>query len=329
MRGSHLLRALKRTLGWGRRQIQVDKHNVILITGCDSGLGHSLAVYCHNVLQMTVVSCCHNLQSEGAHLLRQMNSPKEPHRMHTWSLDLLQPASIELVHEQMLKLLETNKDYQIMALVNNAGVMCFGDFEWQTAEQIEMQINCNLLGTMRLTRQLLPLLRRQRGRIINVTSHCGLQALPSLAPYAASKAALRSWTDALRIELQPHGMEVVNFIPGSFVMASNIAARQQQQAQQMRENFTREQHDYYDGYFERFHGYLRILSGFKAPNQLRDEELLSKFKDALTNSQPWAIYIHEPWRYRIYRYLFWISPTPLVDWLTIRFCGMPTFEDIK
>ncbi|EDW23810.1 GL23722 [Drosophila persimilis] len=327
MSSSHLLRALRRTLGLGRSQLPVDGRNVILITGCDSGLGHCLAVYCHNVLSMTVVSCCHNLKSDGARLLQQLSSQgDERRRMHTLELDLLQPCSIRLVHDRLQDILAEDTSYQLTALVNNAGVMCFGEFEWQVPEQIEMQINCNLLGTMRLTRQLLPLLRQQRGRIINVTSHCGLQALPALAPYAASKAALRFWTDSLRIELQQYGLEVVNFIPGSFVLDSNIAARQQQHAQRMREGFSAEQHAHYDVYFEQFNGYLKIVSGYKAPNQLKDEALLAKFQDALTSTQPSALYIHEPWRYRVYRWLFWLCPTPLVDWLTLRFCAMPTYE---
>ncbi|KAH8306142.1 hypothetical protein KR018_002478 [Drosophila ironensis] len=328
MSGSQLLNALRRALGFGRKQLKVDSRHVVLITGCDSGLGHSLAVYCHDFLRMTVVSCCHNLGSEGAQLLQRLSdSAKDGRsRMHTLELDLLKPDSIALIHRQLREILSGDPSYQLKALVNNAGVMCFGEFEWQVPEQIEMQINCNLLGTMRLTRELLPLLRQQQARIINVTSHCGLQALPALGPYAASKAGLRFWTDALRIELRQYGMEVVNFVPGSFVLDSNIAARQQQHAQKMRLAFSEEQHALYDSYFEAFNSYLKILSGFKQPNQLKNDSLLAKFKDALTSSQPLSTYIEEPWRYRLYRWLFGVCPTPLVDWLTMRFCAMPTYE---
>lgn len=287
-------------------------------------------MYCHDSLHMTVVSCCHNLKSEGAQLLQQRSSSRDGEsRMHTLELDLLKADSIQLIHQQLKDILAKNPEYRLKALVNNAGVMCFGEFEWQLPEQIEMQINCNLLGTMRLTRELLPLLRQQQGRIINVTSHCGLQALPAMGPYAASKAGLRFWTNSLRVELQQYGVEVVNFVPGSFVLDSNIAARQQQHAEKMSQAFSEEQHALYDSYFESFNAYLRILSGFKAPNQLKNESLLAKFKDALTNSQPLSIYIEEPWRYRLYRWLFGICPTPLVDWLAVRFCAMPTYESTK
>lgn len=53
-----------------------------------------------------------------------------------------------------------------------------------------------------------------------------IQALPGLAPYAATKAGLQFWSDALRVELKKYGVEVVSFIPGSQVMCTNITARQ-------------------------------------------------------------------------------------------------------
>lgn len=155
------------------------------------------------------------------------------------------------------------------------------------------------------------------------------KALPATAPYAASKAGLRFWTDSLRIEMQSYGVEVVNFIPGSFVMYSNISARQQEHAKLMLDNFTPEQLQFYGAYFQRFNDYLNVISGFKPPNSMNDNKLLEKFKDALTNTQPKQLYIHEPWRYKIYRYLFTIFPTPLVDWLCVKFCALPTYEQVQ
>lgn len=53
--------------------------------------------------------------------------------------------------------------------------MCFGELEWQTDSQIETQIEVNLLGTMKFTKRLSPLIRKHKARIITVTSHCALQ----------------------------------------------------------------------------------------------------------------------------------------------------------
>ncbi|KAI8130456.1 Transcription factor kayak [Lucilia cuprina] len=295
-----------------------NKHPLELVTPTSEPSNFSLALYCH-ALNMTVISACHNVNSEGAKMLQHLNDPK---RMITIELDLLKPETIENTQQCLRDVLANHHDYQFTALVNNAGVMCFGEFEWQTWSQIEMQINVNLLGTMRLTRELMPLLRQHQARIINVTSHCGLQALPSTSPYAASKAGLRFWTDSLRIEMQSYGVEVVNFIPGSFVMSSNICARQQDHAKLMYNNFSSEQREFYGAYFKRFNDYLNIISGFKPANSMHDKELLDKFKDALTNTQPKAIY-------KMYRFLFAICPTPVVDWLCIKFCAMPTYQQVE
>ncbi|XP_017475092.1 PREDICTED: D-beta-hydroxybutyrate dehydrogenase, mitochondrial [Rhagoletis zephyria] len=313
-----------KTLGCGAGKMKMTPRNIILITGCDSGLGHSLALYCHT-LNMTVISACHNINSEGAHLLRNLNDPK---RMITIEVDLLKQETITHAFQYVTDLLRADSEYQFTALVNNAGVMCFGEFEWQTTAQFEMQINVNVLGTMRLTKELLPLVRQHRGRIINITSHCGLQALPALSPYAASKAALRFWNDSLRMEMRQYGVEVINFVPGSFVHLSNISARQQDHAKVMLDAFNDEQRQLYGAYFKQFNNYLTVISGFKAPNQFRDDRLLEKFNDALTNRVPRAIYIHEPWRYKLYRFLFYICPTPIVDRLTVKFCAMPTYQQV-
>lgn len=90
----------------------------------------------------------------------------------------------------------------------------FGEFEWQTQNLAEYQINVNILGTMRITRELMPIIRQNDGRIIVVSSHCAIDPLPGISVYAATKAALHAWTTALRIEVGKYGVNVVSFIPG-------------------------------------------------------------------------------------------------------------------
>lgn len=92
--------------------------------------------------------------------------------------------------------------------------MIFGEFEWQTEEQMRYQVEVNLLGTMRVTKEILPLLREYSSRLINVTSHCAYESLPGVAVYSSTKSALASWTNALRVELKKFGIKVVSFVPG-------------------------------------------------------------------------------------------------------------------
>ena len=67
--------------------------------------------------------------------------------------------------------------------VNNCGVMVFGESEWLTDNLIDYQINVNLAGTIKLTKRFLPLIRISKARVVNVTSHCALRALPGLSVY--------------------------------------------------------------------------------------------------------------------------------------------------
>lgn len=181
-------------------------------------------------------------------------------------------------------------------LINNAGVMCFGEFEWQTNALIESQINVNLVGTMLFTKMFLPLIRKYRTRIINVTSHCALEALPGLSVYAATKAGLQFWNDALRVELNKYGVDVVNFIPGSLVMSTNITARQQEFSEEMLNAFTPEQESFYSHYFEEYNAYLKHISGTKPVEAIQDKQLIGKFESALLDINPYSVYKCEPWR---------------------------------
>lgn len=251
-----------------------------------------MALMCHSC-NMTVISCCHNANSKGAKYLQGLQSSK---RMFTLEIDLLKHDTLIEAKVFLEKLLEDNKDHKLLALVNNAGVMCFGEFEWQTSNLFEQQVNVNLLGPMRLTKELLPIIRCHKSRIINVTSHCGLQSLPGLSAYGASKAALRFWNDALRVEMSKYGVKVVNFVPGSFVMSSNIASKQQEQANEMEIQFTEEQKYFYGDYFKEYNEYLKIISGPK-PLQFVDEHgILNTFQRALLDANPDSIYINEPLR---------------------------------
>ena len=101
------------------------------------------------------------------------------------------------------------------ALVNNAGVVVAGPLEYLRAEEISRQFEVNVLGTLRVTRACLPLLRFARGRIVIVGSIAGRVSFPFLGPYSASKAALASLAATLRMELRAAGVLTCVVEPGS------------------------------------------------------------------------------------------------------------------
>lgn len=204
--------------------------------------------------------------------------------------------------------------------------MVFGESEWQTNRIIEQQVNVNLVGTIKMTTAMLPLIRKHKSRIINVSSHCGFKNLPTLSVYGATKAGIMSYTEGLRLEMSQHGVDVIDFVPGSFVMNSNLTAYQTKYAAEMREALDEEQIKYYGDYFDRLNFYLSAVAGEKEPELLPNPLIISTFEEALLDTPPKRRYICEPWRYKWYHFLFKISPVTISDWLVYRFLSMPRFQ---
>jgi NAD(P)-dependent dehydrogenase (short-subunit alcohol dehydrogenase family) len=104
---------------------------------------------------------------------------------------------------------------RIAALVNNAGINVNGPFEVVPIADWRHQFDVNFFGHLEVTQALLPALLAAGGRIVNVGSVGGRFSVPFLGPYSASKFAMRAWSDAIRLELAPHGVPVVLIEPGA------------------------------------------------------------------------------------------------------------------
>lgn len=294
----------------------------VLVTGCDRGLGYSLAVHCQ-ALGLTVFAGVLDAASPGARQLGDLGVRVLP-------LDVTDATSVGSAVTAVKQALRDDPQLRLAALVNNAGVLVFGEFGWQTPRQVSLQLDVNLAGTMRVSRAFLPLLRDQ-GRLVVVTSHCALAALPSLSVYAATKAGLQAWADAVRMEQAQYGVPVVQVVPGSFTHLSGILAAHEDHAREMTEAMTEEDRQFYGDYPQRFHEYLRQVSSMgrqasERPSKLPDDALHGVFEEALFSLQPRHRYVHEPWRYTLYHTLFKVAPASVRDWLVIRFASLPAFK---
>ncbi|MGB3776341.1 MAG: SDR family oxidoreductase, partial [Leeuwenhoekiella sp.] len=99
-------------------------------------------------------------------------------------------------------------------LINNAGVVSAGKLEGIKDEDIIAQQNINVTGLILLTKHALPLLKKsEEASIINVSSGLGLIAMPFYAPYAATKAAVKHFSEAMRRELDPFNIHVMTVYP--------------------------------------------------------------------------------------------------------------------
>ncbi|XP_058063298.1 short-chain dehydrogenase/reductase family 9C member 7-like [Anopheles bellator] len=303
----------------------LNQQHVVIITGCDSGLGFNLARTCLQA-SMTVIATFVNDHSEGRRKLMEMS--ESGGRLIPLVLDLTQQFGIWDAHDAVRNMFETElRDCRLYAIVNNSAVMCFGEAEWQSAAITMKQLSVNLSGLLRFTIPLLEILRKDRGRLVVVTSHCGQQALPGLSVYSATKAALRAWCTAVRIELAPHHTPVVELVPGSFLLHSNICADQVEFFDKMWSNMKPGQQLYYETYFRQFRDYLAPLCRSRPIEPFPAEDpLLECIHGALFDKQPKTIYKCESWRYWVYYTAFALAPSFVRDKLIRRFLAMPEYS---
>ncbi len=173
----------------------------ILLTGCSSGIGFCAAVH---------------LKKQGWQVFATVRkkddqSRLEAHGIATILMDLNDSASIINAVQTLL----TQTGGQLSALCNNAGFGQPGAIEDITREVLRTQFETNVFGLQELTNQILPIMRRQGyGRIINISSILGLMTMAYRGAYCASKYALESLSDGLRLELQGSGIFVSLIEPG-------------------------------------------------------------------------------------------------------------------
>ncbi|MEF8829762.1 MAG: SDR family oxidoreductase [Haloarcula sp.] len=128
----------------------------------------------------------------------------------TAELDVTNPRECERVVEALI-----DAEGRLDCLVNSAGYPQFGAVEDVSTAALHEQFDVNLYGPHRLIREVLPHMRaRENGTIVNVSSVAGRIAFPNQGGYAASKFALEGLSDALRMEVESFGIDVVLVEPG-------------------------------------------------------------------------------------------------------------------
>ena len=175
--------------------------NTILITGGGSGLGRALAEALHAEGNQIIIA--------GRRRQVLDETVQANPGMKSVVLDIEKPSAISTFAAQLAA------DYPALnVLVNNAGIMKTENLLDANLADAEAMIVTNLLGPIRLTAALLPLLQKQsRATIINVSSGLAFVPLAMTPTYCATKAALHSWTQSLRYQLQDTKVEIKEWIP--------------------------------------------------------------------------------------------------------------------
>jgi short-subunit dehydrogenase len=116
-------------------------------------------------------------------------------------------------------------------LINNAGYGAMGPLLDGGVEAMRSQFETNVFAVVGVTRELFALLRSSRGLVVNIGSVSGVMVTPFAGAYCASKAAVHALSDALRMELAPFAISVMEVQPGA--IASSFGANASQQAEQL------------------------------------------------------------------------------------------------
>ncbi|XP_066266311.1 D-beta-hydroxybutyrate dehydrogenase, mitochondrial-like [Branchiostoma lanceolatum] len=190
----------------------------VFITGCDSGFGFRLAKRLDS-LGFTVFAGCLLADSggEGSKTLRAECSS----RLSTVQIDVTDDGQVQAAVQQVKDRLPAGSK-GLYALVNNAGVWQPGQIEWVGIAAYRRVMEVNAFGTVRVTKAFLPLIRRAKGRVVNISSEAGLHSPPTVSAYHMTKAAIEFFSDALRHEMHKWGVKVVIVQPGSFARATDI-----------------------------------------------------------------------------------------------------------
>lgn len=188
----------------------------VLITGCSSGIGRALA---------------EAFRDAGHEVWATARKPEDVERLAAAGfaarqLDVNDTDALARLADEL-----EERHGSLDMLINNAGYGAMGPLLDGGVEGLRHQFETNVFAVVGVTGALFPLLRRARGLVVNIGSVSGVLVTPFAGAYCASKAAVNALSDALRLELAPFGIRVMEVQPGA--IASQFASNAQRQADEV------------------------------------------------------------------------------------------------
>jgi NAD(P)-dependent dehydrogenase (short-subunit alcohol dehydrogenase family) len=172
-------------------------NKVVLVTGANRGIGAAIVQEMLNAGVAKIYAAARDPKT--------LPSSGDP-RVVSLQMDITSDTSVRTA---------TAVAQDVDILVNNAGTLAFGDYISSPFESFDDDMRTNYFGTLRVLRAFTPqFVSRNSGTIVNVSSVVGLSAVPMMAGYSASKAALHSLTQSLRGTLEKHNVTVIGVYPG-------------------------------------------------------------------------------------------------------------------
>ncbi|MFC2113082.1 SDR family NAD(P)-dependent oxidoreductase [Bacteroidota bacterium] len=176
---------------------------VVLITGASTGIGYATAIYLCKI---------------GMKVYAGIRKESDKQKLISEGPSSLTPVFLDVCDQDSI-----SKSFDLIAkeigdcsfnLINNAGLSLNGPLEILPMSDIIRLLDVNVRGLLSVTKTFLPLIRKNKGRIVNISSGHGLLAVPDKSVYAASKFAVNAISDSLRVELRPFGVMVSSIVVG-------------------------------------------------------------------------------------------------------------------
>lgn len=206
------------------------RNQVVLITGCSTGIGRALAA---------------ELAHQGHRVFATARRPETLNdlagaRLEPLALDVTDPASADRAVSTAIE-----RGGRIDMLINNAGLNVAGPLAEVPLDDIRRIFETNVTGLMAMVQAVFPhMAERREGRIVNMGSVVGILPTPFAGPYCATKSAVHMLSDVLRMELAPFGIEVLVPQPGG--VRSNISEKASEGLERYRQE-TSHYKDFYAG----------------------------------------------------------------------------------
>jgi len=251
--------------------------STVFITGTSTGFGRAAAELLARRGHKVIATMRDPTGKNSAHrdaLLKL--AEREKLAIHVLELDVTSDESVDRAAAEAVSLVGN-----VDVLINNAGFACLGVTEAFTAEEFRELFETNFFGVIRVTRALLPVMRKQqRGLIIHVSSVAGRATGPYMAPYASSKFALEALAEAYRFELQPFGIDTVLVEPGVYptaIFGKTFTPRDRTRAADYG------QHDYSAQIAE---GFQNMLANPELPGNHEVAEIFAKLIETPQGARP-------------------------------------------
>ncbi|MGO8831898.1 MAG: SDR family NAD(P)-dependent oxidoreductase [Roseiarcus sp.] len=174
-----------------------------VVTGATGGLGKALIA--------ELVAGGRNVIAAARNAAR-ISKPEGPGRVEGVDLDMEQPSTMAQAIQAITRIVAGGK---LSGLVNMAGIIVEGPLEAIPPTEFRRQLDINVVGPFALTQALLPLLKQGRGTVVNIGAISAHLTVPFYGPIAASKSALASLNDAMRLEFAQFGIRVILVEPGA------------------------------------------------------------------------------------------------------------------